>query len=1054
MPWSNNAIAKPSGASLPSGMAVDTNGDWLLLDFSDGVYRSTDDGANWTLIGKPSGASLPSGMAVDTNGDWLLLDVTDGVYRSTDDGANWTLIGKPSGASTPEGLAVDTNGDWLLLDYANGVYRSTDDGATWQSAIGKPSGASTPTGLAVDTNGDWLLLDYYDGVYRSTDDGANWTLIGKPSGTSAPSGMAVDLNGDWLLLDNSDGVYLYLSAKAAVSADSGSPTMSASIGVEIAAAVDSGAPTVSAAVGIASVSIAVSADSGSSETSADIQVNSAQSAPARPTGVRGTAGNGTVLLEWDAVTYADAPFLTRYEYRIRNQTVGTPWQVVQIPNSGVGTKYYEVPNLVNGNMYRFALRAVNPAGNSQWSNSAPPTWFITVTPVSTGPSGWDFIAAGADSGSSKASADIFIAQQFAVSVDSGAPTASVSIAIAQEIAASADSGSPTADAEVDAATPIAASADSGASEASVMVSAFWAISVSADSGSPTVSISLGVYGLIAASADSGAAEVSVSLITLTYLAVSADSGSSEAQVEVVAYHGIVATADSGASEVSVSFSVYLQRYVLEIDWDGDGNFANAHADVYPDLLSCIARRGRDYGSMLYGKSIAGILRATLRNDDHKYSRFNALSPLHNLVTPGRKVRLRIAPPGDSAYTTIWGGTLFEIDPQPRTGGNDEVKLTAYGPLADFTQRDVSVAMQAPAGGITVADAAGLVFTAAGFPTGSRGPVGGNRRMSRWWSPTQQAIKALRELEDTELGFLKETKDGKPALESENARLVGGGQTPQGTLTDDNSSTLPVVSLELVDPVKDIVNIVNVPVRTYQTGSVEVLWQLRETITLEANESLTIKAEYPGPNATRGAIGVHRWETLTATTDYTANTSADGTGTDVTARLSITTSDTATTRELTIRNTDTAAALVVTKLQCRGTAVIEGEPVVVVHKDQDSIDAYGEKAYLTPSQFISDIRDGLSYAGYLVSVLKAPQVKGNAVVDLTDHPTVARDLDLSDRMTLKTGGQYEDQFVEAIEHRLGTRGRHHVEVLMSPAEVFENVIVLDVGPGLGTGALGR
>ena len=996
MPWSNNAIAKPSGAGAPSGVAVDTNGDWLLLDYYDGVYRSTDDGANWTLIGKPSGAGAPSGVAVDTNGDWLLLDYYDGVYRSTDDGANWTLIGKPSGAGAPSGVAVDTNGDWLLLDSADGVYRSTDDGATW-TLIGKPAGASAPRGLAVDTNGDWLLLDYADGVYRSTDDGANWTLIGKPSGAISPQGMAVDTNGDWLLLDNYDGVYRYLSAQAAATVSAGAPTASATVQAyyvwaQAAARVRAGKP---------SVSVTVQASTGTPWSTTKISL---------PSGVNNARGlavarNGNLLLI-DAPT--DGIYVSTDGGATWGNKIGLP-SAVNAPRGlaiDLNDNWLFVDGTTDG-LYR------SSDNGATWSNKINlPTGMVNPSGLAVDRNG-DLIVVGYTLDQLHVSADGGATWTFLNSLPSGVGHPS-GLSVAQNgdlllIAEDTDT--------------LYVSRDRGAT---------WSVEIDLPAG---VTQPRGVA--VDTNGDFLVTDASTDFI-YRYLAAQA-----------------AARVRAGKPSVSATVQALItQRYVLEIDWDGDGNFANAHADVYPDLLSCIARRGRDYGSMLYGKSIAGILRATLRNDDHKYSRFNALSPLHNLVTPGRKVRLRIAPPGDSAYTTIWGGTLFEIDPQPRTGGNDEVRLIAYGPLADFTQRDVSVAMQAPAGGITVADAAGLVFTAAGFPTGSRGPVGGNRRMSRWWSPTQQAIKALRELEDTELGFLKETKDGKPALESENARLVGGGQTPQGTLTDDNSGTLPVVSLELVDPVKDIVNIVNVPVRTYQTGSVEVLWQLRETITLEPNESLTIKAEYPGPNATRGAIGVQSWETLTATTDYTANTSADGTGTDVTARLSITTSDTATTRELSIRNTDTAAALVVTKLQCRGTAVIEGEPVVVVHKDQDSIDAYGEKAYLTPSQFISDIRDGLSYAGYLVSVLKAPQVKGNAVVDLTDHPTVARDLDLSDRMTLKTGGQYEDQFVEAIEHRLGTRGRHHAEVMMSPAEVFENVIVLDVGPGLGTGALGR
>ena len=113
----------------------------------------------------------------------------------------------------------------------------------------------------------------------------------------------------------------------------------------------------------------------------------------------------------------------------------------------------------------------------------------------------------------------------------------------------------------------------------------------------------------------------------------------------------------------------LGDYLLEVDWDGDGLFANTYSNVSGDLIPpIITSRGRDYGSMVYGRSIAGTLSNRLRNTDgNRYDRFNNYSPLHELVVPGRQVRLLMGLDIDTAIvraqltagTQLWpsGGTV-------------------------------------------------------------------------------------------------------------------------------------------------------------------------------------------------------------------------------------------------------------------------------------------------------------------------------------------------------------------------------------------------------------
>ena len=50
-----------------------------------------------------------------------------------------------------------------------------------------------------------------------------------------------------------------------------------------------------------------------------------------------------------------------------------------------------------------------------------------------------------------------------------------------------------------------------------------------------------------------------------------------------------------------------ETYRLEVDWDGDGTFGNALANVWDDLLSVDTERGRNFEEMVYGRSVAGRL---------------------------------------------------------------------------------------------------------------------------------------------------------------------------------------------------------------------------------------------------------------------------------------------------------------------------------------------------------------------------------------------------------------------------------------------------------------
>ena len=397
---------------------------------------------------------------------------------------------------------------------------------------------------------------------------------------------------------------------------------------------------------------------------------------------------------------------------------------------------------------------------------------------------------------------------------------------------------------------------------------------------------------------------------------------------------LVVTDNDGATDsatVDVAVAAFVsaitpRAYRVRVDWDGDGLFANPHSDVTSDLFALPkAIRGRNYGDQIYGRSEAGYLEAILRNSDGLYNRFDNTSDLVDLVVPGRLVEFAVRRSGQSTFRTRWSGLLDDVRPIEVQSGRNRVRLTALGPLSLITQTDVSVAAYAH---IETDTALGHVFDAADVPAERRGPVNGNRTMARWWSRLQTGMGAARELEETELGFLYETKaDAQIAMDAENARLTGAGRTSQFAMTRDGDPGPGEIGLmnpiEFTDPLQDIVNVVTVPIRAFSVGAQETLWESALVpIELATGAEMVFIAEYPNPESPSQRVGIADWTDLAANTDYRAFANANGTGTNRTSSLTLTTTKAGNTLRIEVENGH-SGTVYLTLLQARGTPLIEG-----------------------------------------------------------------------------------------------------------------------------------
>ena len=100
-----------------------------------------------------------------------------GIFRSTDDGANWGLITNGLGDTTV--YCVTVSGGTLFAGTRTGAYRSTNDGTLWSSAGLAGYGVYA---LAFSGGNMFAGTITTGEVFFSTDNGANWTAasVGLP----------------------------------------------------------------------------------------------------------------------------------------------------------------------------------------------------------------------------------------------------------------------------------------------------------------------------------------------------------------------------------------------------------------------------------------------------------------------------------------------------------------------------------------------------------------------------------------------------------------------------------------------------------------------------------------------------------------------------------------------------------------------------------------------------------------------------------------------------------------------------------------------------------
>ncbi|MDP2949050.1 MAG: hypothetical protein Q8P22_05890 [Chloroflexota bacterium] len=496
-------------------------------------------------------------------------------------------------------------------------------------------------------------------------------------------------------------------------------------------------------------------------------------------------------------------------------------------------------------------------------------------------------------------------------------------------------------------------------------------------------------------------------------------------------------------------------YVLEVDFDdtwviGDSAaFSHAQANITNDLVALHSRRGLAPAASLFGQLQSGQLTVELNNDVGKYSPNNSGSVLAGLINPGHWVRLRTTAVDGGAYArTLWGGRLLNIKAAGTAKGNTSfATLTAIGELGWFGKRVIQEMLATNgAGGDVFTETLKAITGRTTFPNHTID--GGLTTFTAFSAEGRQAYAALYSICLAEAGFLYEDTEGKMGFKQRHARLQDAGSiASQATLSDAVGAALSYGSIKQIDS-SDVGMIYNETAAAYQrltVGAIAVLWTLSESgansPAIRVGESRTFYAQYPNPASATNAVKVSAWETSVATTDYTANAAADGSGANHTADVGVVVVKSAGFLKITLTN-NAAVVVYITLLQARGAPFTADDPVRFVSEDAASQTAYGERRFpIEPSlsPWASGLGEAQEWCLWQLATYKDQfQMFDCEVLGNRSEGTLQTvcNLDLDDRVTVVANGQSQlgvsslDCFVEAIEHKIDRKKMHQTRYVLS------------------------
>lgn len=453
---------------------------------------------------------------------------------------------------------------------------------------------------------------------------------------------------------------------------------------------------------------------------------------------------------------------------------------------------------------------------------------------------------------------------------------------------------------------------------------------------------------------------------------------------------------------------------LLVDWDNDGFFDGTNeAELMVDFS---LSRGRDHfiapNGQGFEKYQAGKCSVTLDNTDGRYNPFNTSSPLYPYVAPGKSVRIAVKNGSAGTDYSLMRGKIADIQPY-NNRGRRLVKIDIIDGQQFLADRTVKIGLRQGNYPFGISDSINttgywvdLILERANWPE-NEWPVdyydylidyngqleeGSTEnfftQLAYAWFWNKNAMEAVRELEDTELGTFLHDRNG-------NARFLSQHFTYDDVTAIDESQILKDISIP--QPWESLRNRIEINVNQIKLHEIdgilggglgsELLWSIGDVnenaIFIRSDSSFTVDAQF-------------RWQNFNNIVpdnifiDFEVRTVSNGTGTDLSSQCILTISEIGNGATITLQNTSAFTGYIV-DLSIYGDAIYADYESLAIAEDEDSINTYGSRVFRLKSPWMQAPDHAESAADFLLENLKDPAPFPE--IKIENRPTVQFPLDL-------------------------------------------------------------
>uniref|UniRef100_A0A6M3K366 Putative tail protein n=1 Tax=viral metagenome TaxID=1070528 RepID=A0A6M3K366_9ZZZZ len=467
---------------------------------------------------------------------------------------------------------------------------------------------------------------------------------------------------------------------------------------------------------------------------------------------------------------------------------------------------------------------------------------------------------------------------------------------------------------------------------------------------------------------------------------------------------------------------FPDNYLIEVEWG-----TSVNDDLTANTKSIHFSRGKS-GEL--GKAEVGQLSITLNNASGLYTPSNSSGDLYAYLLPRKVIKVTYCD-GAIDYPLFYG-YIEEIIPHPHTTEQDCI-ITATDGLDFLSRNDMSTALYKDTLTGTIH---GYILDDASWSATMRTLDTGQDTVPYWYGQDVKSRFAQEEIDDSEQGFSFIDGSGYFRFEDRYHRSTATGQTSQGTF----NNTMSYITYSL-NP-KNVYNIIKVTITPWELQSIAELWRLEETPSIDIGQTQTW---WGNASVSNQAVFVDAWTTPVSTTDYTANSQADGLGTDMTADISIVTTKFAQTIKLAITNNGTVPAYI-TLLKARGTYYNPTTTVTRKAEDTTSQTDYQKRTLTFDGKYMSDADQGQDLASYAIGKYKDPRAELSMTIQNQDAATLTQILsrEISDRITVINTklGVSADYFIDYMEHDISLSGLWHTATYRLADCINEDFWVID------------